>query len=119
MAQKILVCDDDEGVLEVMQIILNENGFDVKTLNNGRGIIKKVKEIKPDLIFLDIWMPGIDGKEVTKLLKNDPATSSIPIILVSALNTISDIQKEISADGYLSKPFDLDVLVNTVKKHTS
>ncbi len=115
---KILLCDDDEGVIEVIKIILEENGYEVKPLLNGKGIEKKVLEYKPDLIFLDIWMPGIDGKEVTKLLKSDSVTKQIPIIIVSALNEVDKIQNMIGADDFLAKPFEMQDLLAKVKHHT-
>jgi len=116
---KVLLCDDDEGIIEVIKIILEENGYEVKPLLNGKGIEKKVLKYIPDLIFLDIWMPGIDGKEVTKLLKNDPATMHIPIIIISALNEVDKIQDSIGADDFLAKPFEMQDLLNKVKHHTS
>src|SRR5260221_8707735 len=103
--KKILICDDDEGIVEVMQIILEENNYEVSTILKGKGIEKKILEFKPDLIFLDIWMPGMDGQETTKLLKHDPKFSHIPIILVSALNEIDKIKHKVGADDFLAKPF--------------
>lgn len=116
--KKILICDDDQGITEVIQVILEENGYEVRTLLGGKGIEKKVQEFQPHLIFLDIWMPGIDGKEVTKLMKQAASTKHIPIIIISALNDAEKISKEIGADGYLSKPFDLTQLLDLVKKYT-
>jgi DNA-binding response OmpR family regulator len=116
--KRILVCDDDQGVVEVIQIILEENGYEVRTLNSGKGIEKKIREFKPHLIFLDIWMPGIDGREITKLVKNGASTKDIPIIIVSALNDAEQISREIGADGYLPKPFDLSQLLIIVENHT-
>jgi two-component system, OmpR family, alkaline phosphatase synthesis response regulator PhoP len=116
---KILVCDDDEGIVEVMQIILEENGYEVKPLTQGKGIEKKVAEYQPDLIFLDIWMPGIDGQETTKLLKKGVKTKDIPVVLVSALNEIGQIKNKVGADDFLAKPFDIQDLLKMVRKYTS
>src|SRR5579884_1070730 len=84
--RKVLICDDDQGILEVTKIILESNGYDVDTLDNGKAIVKHVKNSKPHLILLDLWMPGIEGKEITKLLKSDQQTKQIPLIIVSAVN---------------------------------
>lgn len=116
-ASKILICDDDEGIVEVIQIILEENGYEVETIMNGKEIEKKVKAYQPNLIFLDIWMPGIDGKEVTRILKSDMKTKDIPIVLVSALNEVSKIREMTGADAFLPKPFDLQDLLAIVKRH--
>lgn len=116
--KRVLVCDDDLGVTEVIQIILEENGYDVKIMQNGKGIEKKVLDYKPDIILLDIWMPGIGGKEITKLIKQSPTINHIPIIIASALNDASKISEEIGAQGYLPKPFELNHLLELIKKHT-
>jgi CheY-like chemotaxis protein len=117
---KILVCDDDPGVLEVIKIILEENNYEVITASNGKGIQKMIAQTKPDMLFLDIWMPGIDGKEITKLLKRDAQFKDMPIIIISALNDTKDIAQEVGADGFLSKPFTitdlLEVVENNLKK---
>jgi DNA-binding response OmpR family regulator len=117
MSNKILVCDDDESIGEVLKIMLESDGFEVMGLQNGKGIQKKVEQFDPNLILLDIWMPGIDGKEITKLLKENPATRNIPIILISALNDTSKIAMECGADGFLTKPFDMHHLLSTVRSH--
>jgi DNA-binding response OmpR family regulator len=117
--KKILVCDDDRSILEVIKIILEENGFGVLTLQTGKGILKKVKDYRPDLILLDIWMPGIDGKEITKLFKKDKDTKDIPIIIISALNETQKLSKNIGADGFLSKPFEMTDLLDIANKFTN
>lgn len=119
LQKKILICDDDEGIVEVMRIILEDNGYQVKTLNNGKAIHKKTLEYSPDIIFLDIWMPGIDGREVTKLLKSDKQTAQLPIVVISALNDTKKIAQEVRADDFLEKPFDMTDLLNMVEKYTS
>ncbi len=115
--KKILVCDDDQGILEVTKVILETNGYETVTLDNGRAIQKKVKSFKPDLILLDLWMPGIEGKEITYLLKKNPETKGIPLIIVSAVSELDKIAGSTSADGFLPKPFDMNELLKLVKKH--
>ncbi len=117
--QRILVCDDDTGVVEVITIILEEEGHEVITLNSGKAIQKRVQEYLPDVILLDIWMPGIDGKQVTKLLKNNPNTRHIPIIVISALNDVQNLAKEAGADDFLAKPFQMNGLLALVKKYSN
>jgi len=117
--KKILVCDDDEGIAEVMRIMLEGAGYTVNVLSNGKSIQKKIEIFKPNLIFVDVWMPGIDGKEITKLLKREKSSSKIPIIVVSALNDTRKIAKDCGADGFLEKPFDMNTLLNLAKKYTS
>lgn len=119
MRKRILVCDDDQGISDVLTIILDQEGYEAYILNNGKGIQKKIEKFKPDLILLDIMMPGIDGKEITRILKRDQKTSKIPIIIFSALNNPDQIAKNIGADDFLAKPFNITDLVAKFKKHLS
>lgn len=114
---KILVCDDDPGILEVIKIILEENNIEVVTASNGKGIQKLIASVKPDMLFLDLWMPGIEGEEITKILKRDPKTKKIPIIIISALNDTKEIAKKVGANGFISKPFTIEGLLEVVEKN--
>ncbi len=114
---KIFICDDDPGILEVLKIILEESGHQVFAFENGKGIQRKIKQHSPQLIFLDLWMPGIEGREITKILKRDPHTKHIPIIIVSALNDVEQISKSVGADGFLAKPFEVNDLLKLINKH--
>lgn len=115
-SKKIIVIDDDEGIVEVVKVILEENGHQVMALTGGRGIERKTLQWKPDIIFLDLWMPGIDGKEITKLLKRDKKTKHIPLVIISALSEGEKIAASIGADGFLPKPFDIDNLLDAVNQ---
>lgn len=115
---KILVCDDDQGILEIIKIILETHNYQVKVLNNGKSIQKQVASFQPDLILLDIWMPGIDGREVTKVLKRSDTAKGIPIIIISALNETKKMAASIGAQGFLSKPFEMNDLLSTVGKYS-
>lgn len=115
--RKILVCDDDPGVAGVLTVILKEEGFLINILSHGKGIQKRIQEFKPDLILLDVMMPGIDGKEITKILKRERETAKIPIIIFSALQNCAQIAKDIGADDFLPKPFDISDLVLKIKKY--
>lgn len=115
--KKILVCDDDPGIQEVMKIILESNGYKVKSIFNGRSVEKQVVEFYPNFIFMDLWMPGIDGREIIKLLKRNPQTKDIPVFIISALNDIKGIAENIGADGYLEKPFEVDQLIKIIDSY--
>ncbi len=116
MSKKILVCDDDQSILEVIRIILEEKGYEVIVFDNCDNIYKRIARLKPDLIFLDLWMPGISGEEVAVNLKKDPKTKKIPIVILSANNETKNIAKKIKADEYLCKPFNIDDLEKTIKR---
>ncbi len=115
--KKVFIADDDPSIVEVIKIVLKEGGYSVVSTTNGRGVESGIKKHKPDLILLDIWMSGFDGREITKKLKASKQTNTIPIIVISALNNTKQIAKEIKADGFLEKPFDIHTLLKKVKEY--
>lgn len=117
--KKILICDDDLGISEVIKIILDEHGYITTVINNGEGIKEIVSEFKPNLVLLDLWLPGVNGKAIVRFLKKDAATKSIPVVVVSALSDCMEIAQKIGADDCLCKPFEMQELVAKVKKYTS
>lgn len=108
----ILIIDDDIAILESTKLILEDEGYRV-TINTGRLRYKKMKRF-PDLILLDIWMSGVDGRDICKQLKTHPHTQHIPIIILSAHTNIEQICLEVGADGFISKPFGMEQLLTTV-----
>ncbi|ASE61554.1 response regulator [Chryseobacterium indologenes] len=115
--KRILIFDDDTAILEVVTIIFEENGYDVKISETSHDIIEKVAEYKPDVILMDNWIPKIGGVEATKLLKSNEEFRHIPVIYVTANNDIVALAAEAQADDYVSKPFNLDDLEEIVAKH--
>lgn len=114
--KRVLVCDDDLGISEVVKIMLEGEGYEVMVVGSGKAIVSKAIQFQPNLIFLDIWMPGIDGREVIKLLHSDPKTKKIPIVVMSALNNAPDIAINSGVQACLSKPFDMDNLLQLTAK---
>jgi two-component system, cell cycle response regulator len=105
--KKILVVDDESVNVELLMGLLSKK-YKVETAANGKEALKKVKDISPDLILLDVIMPEIDGYEVCRQLKSDKKTMNIPIVMVTCLTDRSDRIKaiEAGADDFLSKPID-------------
>src|SRR5207244_820094 len=120
MSKRILVCDDDKAIAEMIKIMLENEGYEVRLMSSGKAIKKKVLEYQPQLILIDIWMPGIGGKEAIGLLKKDPETKNIPLFIISALHEseINQIVKKVGADGCLPKPFNISDLLAIIEKHT-
>ncbi len=116
--KKILAADDDPAILEVLTFMLEDAGYDVKTTVNGQTE-QMAQEFLPDLILLDIWMAGSDGRTICKSLKSHKLTQRIPIIIISANKDTTRIAKEIGADDFLSKPFEMEELLQKVKTHIS
>jgi putative two-component system response regulator len=116
---KILIIDDlKENIELISQILYNpEEPYQIITANNGYDAIKKVNEISPDLIILDVVMPGLNGFEVCKKLKSDHRTRLIPVVMITALGSQKDRIKglEVGVDDFLSKPFNIYELIARVK----
>ena len=116
MKKNIFVADDNPAILDALQIMLEEDGYNVETTIYGAKALE-LKQPLPDLMFLDIWMSGIDGRDICKQLKNDTTTRHIPIILISATKDIAKIAQDSGADDFISKPFQMDNLLTMVSKH--
>jgi DNA-binding response OmpR family regulator len=116
--QKILVVDDEPEAVELLEFNLRQAGFDVLTATDGAEALKKAHGTVPNLIILDLMLPEIDGLEVCKLLRRDPKTSAVPIIMVTAKAAEIDrtLGLELGADDYVTKPFSPRELVLRVKK---
>jgi two-component system alkaline phosphatase synthesis response regulator PhoP len=115
--QKILAVDDEEDILELLRFNLTKEGFAVVCAASGEDALKFARAEKPDLILLDLLLPGIDGLEVAGRLKNDPSTKEIPVIMVTAKGEEADIVTglEVGAEDYITKPFSRKVLIARVR----
>lgn len=112
--QKILIVDDDENIAELISLYLTKECFETSIVYDGESALEAVKTFKPNLILLDLMLPGIDGYQVCREVRT---TSSIPIIMLSAKGEIFDkvLGLELGADDYMEKPFDTKELVARVK----
>jgi len=117
MKSKILVVDDEPDAVELVEFNLRGAGFDVITAGNGDEALKKARTFAPDLILLDLMLPEVDGLEVCKILRRDPATYAVPIIMLTAKAAELDrvLGLELGADDYVTKPFSPRELVLRVK----
>lgn len=115
--KRILVIDDDPGVLYSLELLLNEEGYAVQTsTKDGEVVDRVVKDHRPDLILLDILLSGHDGRIICKKLKGDESTRQIPVILISAHPNARAMSVDAGADGFIPKPFDIDLLLELVEK---
>src|SRR3984893_9064533 len=117
-AEKILIVDDDEDILLIVQTILASAGYSAFTAHNGREGVETARELKPDLILLDVMMPELSGWEVCTTLKNAPETRQIPIAMLTVKSEIRDLitGMQVGADDYITKPFTRRKLLSTVRK---
>jgi two-component system cell cycle response regulator DivK len=113
----VLVVDDDESILEVVKIVLEEEGYVVTAISDYEEIDQEIVAKSPDIIVLDIYMPGRNGAEITRQLKTHQYSAHIPIIIASAGTELKSIAEQVGADGYLEKPFEIEELVAVIKNH--
>lgn len=112
--KKILIADDDEGIVDAVTMILEVMGYDVDYTYDGGAVIEAVKN-RPDLILLDIWMSGYDGRDICKQLKSDPEFKEIPILMISASRDIRQSALDAGANDFMEKPFEMDSLLEKVE----
>ena len=115
--KKILIIDDTELMVQMIADILAGEGYDVVSANNGTDGIRMEMTHKPDLVLLDVIMPGLDGFEVCRLLRQDESNNLMPIIMLTAQGNEDDklTGLELGADDYITKPFNPRELVSRVK----
>jgi two-component system phosphate regulon response regulator PhoB len=115
--EKILVVDDEEDILELLRFNLSRDGCQVLCASSGEEALRLVRSEIPDLIVLDLMLPGIDGLEVTRRLKSDANTKPLPIVMLTAKGEEADIVTglELGADDYVTKPFSPRILVARVR----
>ena len=116
-AQKILAVDDEQDIIELLSYNLSREGFEVTTAMDGEEALKKVMAKSFDLVILDLMMPGIQGMELCRILRNDPKTKDLPIIMLTAKTEEVDriLGLEMGADDYITKPFSPRELIARIK----
>ena len=114
---KILVADDEESIVKLLDLTLTASGFSVFKTYSGHEAIETVAREHPDLVFLDISMPGMNGYEACEMLRKSPENGSLPIVMLTGKGGDSDIVQalEHGADGYVIKPFVEKELLNTIE----
>lgn len=116
MVKKILLAEDDPDIRLILKMVLKDAGYEVETHAAGHAIVEK-RDHWPDLFILDKALPTIDGLAICKFLKLKEETRNIPIIMISAYHKLRSKAREVGADGFLEKPFDLKVLLDQVGRH--
>jgi hypothetical protein len=112
--KNILVVDDDESIRELLTQELQSQGYSVETAKNGVEAIKSIKESRPHLIILDVMMPEMSGFDVAAVIKGDPATADVPVIILSVVEN-SERGRRLGVDRYLTKPINKELLFNDIK----
>lgn len=117
--KKIMVVDDEESLLELMKAILESNNYEVTTALNGEECLEKLKKEKPDLVLLDMMMPGMSGREVCDRIRKDPRTKDLKVVFLTVAK-FSEVGKrtltEMKVLDYITKPFDNRDVLKRVRK---
>ena len=114
--KRVMIADDDKAIVDAVQAMLEFGGYDVSFTYDGSTILE-LQENLPEIILLDIWMSGTDGRDVCKALKRQALTKDIPVIMISASPDLENSAKEAGADDFLEKPFDMDDLLGKIDLH--
>lgn len=115
-AGTVLIVDDDPSLLAMLGMALQVEGFEVRRATTGQQALAAIAESRPDVVVLDVMMPGLDGREVTRRLRNDPTTCDLPVVICSALSRDDDQWQAwtAGANSFVAKPFEIDALVDEV-----
>ena len=118
MAKSVLIVDDESYIVKSLSFVMKNAGFDTGSAGDGEEALKKVDEMVPDLVILDVMMPKLDGFEVCKAIRGNPAWSSIKIIMLTAKGRDSEREKGLAlgADDYLTKPFSTRDILKRVQE---
>lgn len=114
---RILIVEDEESLLKLESILLTSRGYHVRGVADGAAALKEIAENRPDLILLDIMMPGIDGFEVCRRIKEDPLNKSIPVVMLTAKKSSMDQARgmQVGADAYITKPFKSVKIIEVIE----
>ncbi|WP_456475113.1 response regulator [Candidatus Pyrohabitans sp.] len=115
---KIMVIDDEPDILAMVDMILSKKGYDTILVESGAEALEILKKTRPDLILLDLMMPGIDGTEFLRRLRADENIKDLPVVVVSVRSTIEKESREALelANHYITKPIDIPMLYATIKE---
>jgi len=117
MPPKILIVDDEPNIVVPLQFLMERNGYQVMVAASGEEAIESISKFKPDLILLDIMLPGVNGYEVCQIIRENPEWQKTKIIFLTAMGRDLDVAKGmmLSADAYITKPFSTSDVVEKVK----
>ena len=118
MPARVMVVEDDDMIRQLITVNLEIEGFEVIGVTDGQEALDRVKDVHPTVVTLDVMMPRLDGWETASLLRSDPETADIKLVLLSARAQQADLDRgeKIGVDAYLTKPFDPDELIEIVRR---
>lgn len=112
---KVFVCEDDQGISELIQILIKDLGYEVQDCGDPETCFTEILEARPNLIIMDYWLKGVKADGIIKKIKTHPELKHIPVILVSAVADLEEIGDSLAVDKILKKPFDIDNFQEVIK----
>lgn len=118
MALRVLIVEDEPHIIESLAFVLGREGYDVASVMDGEAALDMLRRAPPDLVILDVMIPRLNGFEVLKAAKSDPAMRRIPIVVLTAKGQVHDrrLAQEIGSDGFMTKPFSNREIVDQVRR---
>lgn len=119
MASKVLVVEDNDMNMQLVEFLLEEEGYEILKASSGEEALQSIAQTVPDLILMDIHLPGMDGLTVVREMKNDPRTKRVPILALTAHAMRGDRDRFLDAgcDGYISKPIDVKTFIPAIQSY--
>ena len=117
MKKHILIFDDDIDILSILSYVFEEKGWEIHTRTDCENIVEVVKEVNPDVILMDNWIPKTGGIIATQTLKQTSETQHIPVVFFTANNDVEGLAQKAGADTFIAKPFNLDDLEKTISQY--
>ena len=118
MDKKVLIADDEQNIVISLEFLMKREGYQVEVANDGEEAVRRIRASRPDLVLLDVMMPGLSGFEVCQAVRGDEALAGVKILMLSAKGRDTDIAKgqALGADAYMTKPFSTKELAEKVRE---
>lgn len=112
--KKVLICDDDEGIIDLLEVMFDDAPFEVITEVRSTNMLQLIKTEQPDLIVLDLWMPVVSGDQILRMIRSNADTEKLSVIVISASRDGEKIAMDAGASAYVAKPFDIEELTELI-----
>ena len=109
-----MICDDDLGILEVVEMMLEIEGYTVFKESNSTNLLSEIKRVSPDLLLMDLWMPVLSGDQILKIIRSTEELKKLPVIILSASVDGREISSEAGANAFIPKPFNMDEMISDI-----
>lgn len=118
MSKKVLLIEDEQNIIEAVKFILSRDGWDVNTHSNGHDAIDAVRQREPDLVILDVMLPGKSGFDILSEIRSDQALNGLPVLMLSARGQAKDVEMAVraGANRYMTKPFSNSEVLDAVRE---